>query len=115
MFFSSDCFGGLLSAVPEKASDIDGAELRAGQVRWAAIDSPWIHGIDRDVFGRTLDDIRSIEPSMVCRPTSRRRPARSSNDFVDALATVPYSERFGRQRPARAAAGLDGLEGLLDL
>jgi hypothetical protein len=40
ILFSSDCFGALLPAVPQDAADLDAAELRAGQVRWATIDSP---------------------------------------------------------------------------
>ena len=44
--FSSDFFGALLPDIPERADDLDGAALRDGQVRWASIDSPWLHTVD---------------------------------------------------------------------
>jgi hypothetical protein len=34
-FFSSDSFGALLQAVPERADDLSDDELRQGQVPWA--------------------------------------------------------------------------------
>lgn len=61
ILFSSDCLGALLPAVPERADDLDTDVLRAGQVRWATIDSPWIHSVDRGVFTGTVDEIRSGE------------------------------------------------------
>ena len=48
ILFSSDCFGALLAAVPHNAADLDTGELRAGQVRWATIDSTWVHDVDRN-------------------------------------------------------------------
>jgi hypothetical protein len=67
VLFSSDCFGALLSAVPQHAADLDTEQLQAGQVRWDTIDSPWVHCVDRDAFGQALDRLRAIEPTMVCR------------------------------------------------
>src|SRR6202035_892669 len=49
-FFSSDCFGALLQAVPQRADDLTDEELREGQVFWAAVDSPWLHKVDPAVF-----------------------------------------------------------------
>ena len=45
--FSADCFGALLSAVPENAADLSDDQLRDGQVFWATVDSPWLHHVDR--------------------------------------------------------------------
>src|SRR4051794_707563 len=45
--FSSDCFGALLSSVPQNAADIAETDLRDGQVFWATVDSPWLHKVDR--------------------------------------------------------------------
>ena len=50
--FSSDCFGALLSAVPENAADLTDDELRQGQVFWATVDSPWLHKVDTAAFAR---------------------------------------------------------------
>ncbi len=48
--FSSDCFGALLSGIPDSAADVSAKELREGQVRWTTIDSAWVHDVDRDRF-----------------------------------------------------------------
>jgi hypothetical protein len=94
ILFSSDCFGALLPEVPDHAADLDTDTLQGGQVRWATIDSAWIHGVDRDGFGRTLGEFRALEPTMVC--SSHLPPA--SGDmldlFVDSLAMAPDAERF---------------------
>jgi hypothetical protein len=60
VFFSPDCFGALLAAVPENAGDLDLDELRMGQVRWATIDSSWIHEVDpsRGPNHRALDGVQ---------------------------------------------------------
>ena len=94
VFFSSDCFGALLPAVPENAGDLDLDELRMGQVRWATIDSSWVHEVDRSVFGRTLDGIRAIKPSMVCSSHPPPAPGAMLDVFLGSLAMVPDAERF---------------------
>jgi hypothetical protein len=63
--FSSDCFGALLSEVPEDAADLSDEELRQGQVLWTTIDTPWIHAVDTGALARQLDDIRSLEPKLI--------------------------------------------------
>ncbi len=65
VLFSSDAFGAVLPELPERADDIDREVLREGQVRWATIDSPWLHDVDRDAYAVTLDGIRRLEPTMV--------------------------------------------------
>ena len=65
VFFSADSFGALLPAVPQSADDLSEEDLRMGQVLWATIDSPWLHGVDSSVFARDLDGIRKMEPKMV--------------------------------------------------
>jgi flavorubredoxin len=94
ILFSSDCFGALLPAVPENAADLDTATLQGGQVRWATIDSAWVHNVDRAVFGRALDELGSIEPTMVCSSHLPPAPGVMLKLFVDSLATAPDAERF---------------------
>ena len=58
-FFSSDCFGALLQAIPERADDLSGDELREGQVFWATVDSPWLHKVDPKAFAKELNGFPS--------------------------------------------------------
>ncbi len=97
ILFSSDCFGALLPAVPQAAADLDTDELRAGQVRWATIDSAWVHDVDRDAFGHALDRLRAIEPSMVC--SSHLPPAPGA-----MLEPLPRLARRRHPPPAASSA-----------
>jgi hypothetical protein len=94
IFFSADCFGALLPAVPSNAADLDTDVLQAGQVRWATIDSGWVHNVDRMTFGRTLDELRSIEPTMVCSSHLPPAPGAMLDLCVDSLALVPDADPF---------------------
>jgi hypothetical protein len=94
ILFSSDCFGALLPAVPQYAADLDTDTLQGGQVRWATIDSAWVHDVDRDAFGRALEEIRSIEPTMVCSSHLPPAPGVMLKLFVESLAMTPNADRF---------------------
>ncbi len=93
--FSSDCFGGLLpGAVSEDASDIDAATLTLGQVRWATVDSSWVHDVDRNMFGATLNKWRALEPSRIYSSHLPPAPGSMLDTFVDSLSQVPDAPRF---------------------
>ncbi|HEX3705044.1 MAG TPA: MBL fold metallo-hydrolase [Mycobacteriales bacterium] len=101
VLFSSDCFGGLLPEVPQNAADLDIGTLQAGQVRWATIDSSWVHDVDTQVFGRALAATQAIEPTMVCSSHLPPAPGDMLRVFVDSLSQVPSADRF--QGPDQAA------------
>jgi len=92
--FTSDCFGALLSGPADSAADVSADELREGQVRWATIDSSWVHDVDRDAFGATLDRYRSIAPDLVLSSHLPPAPGALLDTLVDALALVPAADRF---------------------
>ncbi len=108
VLFSSDCFGALLQAVPSTAADLDTDLLQAGQVCSATIDSPWVHAVDRGAFSRALDQLRALEPTMVCRATSPA-PGAMLDVFVDSLALVPDPKPFVGPDQAALEAMLAGL------
>lgn len=86
--------GALLPAVPESAADLDSDTLQGGQVRWATIDSAWIHDVDRDGFDRMLGELRTLEPTMVCSSHLPPAPGAMLDLFVDSLAMAPDADRF---------------------
>jgi flavorubredoxin len=93
-FFSSDCFGALLQAVPERAEDLSADELREGQVFWATVDSPWLHKVDQAVFAKELEGIRELNPKMVL---SSHLPAASGAmlpHLLSSLAAAPTAQPF---------------------
>jgi flavorubredoxin len=93
-FFSSDCFGALLDAVPQNSSELSNDELRQGQLRWAAIDAPWLHGVDLALFARKLDTVRAMEPSMVLSSHLPKAPGAMLEQLLASLAAVPSAEPF---------------------
>lgn len=92
--FSSDCFGALLPALPEDAADLDTATLTSGQIKWATIDSSWVHDVDRGAFNAKLDQFRSIQPRMVYSSHLPPAPGRMLDLFIQSLAQVPDAPRF---------------------
>ncbi|HZU78334.1 MAG TPA: MBL fold metallo-hydrolase [Acidimicrobiales bacterium] len=92
--WSSDCFGAVLPEVPQRADDIDDKTLREGQVFWATVDSPWLHGVDPAVFGAKLQQVRAMEPAMVL--SSHLPPASGAmiERLTDALAAAPAASPF---------------------
>lgn len=65
--FSSDCFGGPLSssenAASEKISAVSADEVRAGQLLWASVDSPWIHKVDQAKYEAGFEPFRTFGPA----------------------------------------------------
>lgn len=93
-FFSSDCFGALLSAVPDNAEDLSDEELRQGQVFWATVDSPWLHKVDTAAFARELNAIREMNASMVLSSHLPAAPGRMVDRLVASLEAAPTAEPF---------------------
>ena len=92
--FSSDCFGALLSAVPENAADLSDEDLREGQVFWATLDAPWLQKVDRSAFARELDGIRRMEPRMVLSSHLPAAPGRMTERLLASLAAAPAAQPF---------------------
>lgn len=93
-FFSSDCFGALLRAVPDTAADLSDEDLRTGQCLWATIDSPWLHNVDRGVLATELDAIRKMDPTMVLSSHLPPAPGAMRERMLASLAAVPTTQRF---------------------
>ena len=92
-FFSSDCFGALMSAPAETAGDIGEAELREGQLLWATIDAPWVHKVDSASFAASLNEVRKMEPEMIL--SSHLPPALGMTEqLLSTLATAPSATPF---------------------
>ncbi len=92
--FSSDSFGALLADLPHDAAELSEAEIRSGQVRWASIDSSWLHLADTGILARDLERIRAIEPSMILSSHLPPAPGRLLDLFLGSIAAVPASDPF---------------------
>ncbi|MBN0045518.1 MBL fold metallo-hydrolase [Streptomyces actuosus] len=67
--FSSDCFGGPMADAELAQADDVGAvgeeDLRAAQLLWASVDSPWAQNVDTEKFLGSFRPIREREPEVV--------------------------------------------------
>ena len=66
---SSDCFGAPLPTA-ELASVRDAAaakpdDLRAAQLLWATVDSPWVHAVDPAKYAASFAPLREFGPSAI--------------------------------------------------
>jgi len=93
-FFSADCFGALLSSVPQSSAELSDEDLREGQVFWATVDSPWLHKVNRDAFASELDTIRKLEPKMVLSGHLPAAPGEMMGKLLGSLAAAPTAQPF---------------------
>ncbi len=101
--FCSDCFGALLSEPAGNAAGIGSTKLREGLVKWATVDTPWLHFVDRAIFGERLDRIREMGPKLIL--SSHLPLARGmTEELLEHLATVPDAAPFvGPDQPTLEA------------
>lgn len=97
ILFSSDCFGGLLpsmdAACCDDASEVPEETLSQGQVQWATMETPWVHRLGHDHYARALDEVRRVEPDVIC--SAHLPPVRGrTKQFIDTLTRVPHAEVF---------------------
>jgi hypothetical protein len=67
--FSSDCFGAPLPtpamATAEDAAAASPDDLRAGQLLWATVDSPWVHTVDPAKYAASFGPLRDFGPDAI--------------------------------------------------
>ena len=79
---SSDCFGAPLPtpglATAEDAAAVNPDELRAAQLLWATVDSPWVHATDPAKLAASLGPLRDFDPSVILSapPAAGHQPQR---------------------------------------
>ncbi|MFI8290466.1 MBL fold metallo-hydrolase [Streptomyces sp. ms191] len=95
--FSSDCFGGPMPsaelAESGHASDLKPEELRAAQLLWATVDSPWVHIVDPGKYRATLAPLRDMNPEIVL--STHLPPAvRMTDAMLDTITMAPDQDPF---------------------
>jgi glyoxylase-like metal-dependent hydrolase (beta-lactamase superfamily II) len=104
ILFSSDCFGAPLStldqATGDSVGDVPVADLRAAQLLWAAVDSPWVHVVDPVKYGATIAPVRAMDPAVIL--SSHLPPAVGNlSALLDMLTIAPDADPFvGRDQHA---------------
>lgn len=109
-FFSSDCFGALMSEPVDNAAGMGAENLRKAMVFWATLDAPWLHIVDRSLFAESLGRVREMSPKLVL---SAHLPVASdmTGDLLENLATTPDAEPFVGPDQKALEAMLQGMTG----
>jgi hypothetical protein len=95
--FTSDCFGAPLPTAELAGGDdvraVAEGELRAAQLLWATVDSPWVSSVDRRIFERSLEPLLAMAPSAVF--STHLPPAIGHLErFLDTLRLAPAADPF---------------------
>lgn len=95
--FSSDCFGAPLpTADLAQADDVRAVaveDLRAAQLLWATVDSPWVQNVDMEKFVMTFQPLRDRKPDLVL--STHLPPATGiTGSMLDTLAFAPSAPPF---------------------
>ncbi|XIE79201.1 hypothetical protein AB6O49_16460 [Streptomyces sp. SBR177] len=95
--FTSDCFGGPVPtaelAESGHANDLKPEDLRAAQLLWATLDSPWVHVVDPAKYRATIEPLRAMNPEIVL--CTHLPPAvRMTLRMIDTITMAPDAEPF---------------------
>ncbi len=95
--FSSDCYGAPLPsaelATGQDVRDVPAEQLRAGQLLWSAIDSPWVHNVDTAKYMKTVRSMSDMDAKTVL--STHLPPAIGLNPQLAAmLADAPGADPF---------------------
>jgi hypothetical protein len=94
---SSDCFGAPMAtadlAQTENVAATPADELRAAQLLWASVDSPWVHNVDTTKFAQSLQALHAFNPSWIF--SSHLPPATGDiTTLLDTLLDAPNADLF---------------------
>jgi flavorubredoxin len=109
-FFSSDCFGALMSEPLENAAEIGGKNLQQGLLTWTKLDSPWLHMVDANLFTKALARVYEMSPKIIL---SNHLPVAHdmTDELLQYLAAVPAADPFIGPDQQALEAMLRGLTG----
>jgi hypothetical protein len=93
VFFSADCFGGIIPAPVRNVDEVKKEDLAQGMTGWASGDNPWVHMVEPARFNLALDGIRQMAPKAIL--SAHLPPALGdSEELLAILAQVPASTPF---------------------
>lgn len=111
--FSSDCFGGPMPtadlAEADDVRDVPVADLRAAQLLWATVDSPWVQVVDQGKFLDSFQPLRDGAPEVVL--CTHLPPALGiTGTMMDTLGQAPGASPFVGPDQAALEQMLAGFE-----
>jgi hypothetical protein len=95
--FTSDCFGAPMASAELAGADTVAAappdELRAAQLLWASVDSPWVHRVDPGKFAASFAPLQAMKASWVL--STHLPPVEGSVEpFLPTMLSAPDAPEF---------------------
>ena len=94
---SSDCFGAPLPtatlATAQDSAAVGRDDLRAAQLLWATVDSPWVHYVDPVRFADSFQTLREFDPTLILGthlPPISGNPAHVFDELLEAPQADPF-------------------------
>ncbi|MFK4226676.1 MBL fold metallo-hydrolase [Streptomyces sp. NPDC019890] len=111
--FSSDCFGGPMPSADLAQADDVGAvgveDLRAAQLLWATVDSPWVQNVDVQKFLASFQPLRDREPELILSTHLPPAPG-IARPMIDTLGSAAGAAAFVGPDQAALEQMLAGFE-----
>jgi flavorubredoxin len=82
--FCVDAFGAILAREEKDLANLEEKEVQQGMFMWETLDSPWVHSVDTQKFGKSLEEIRMMKPSVIL--SGHLPMARNKTDLLLKLA-----------------------------
>lgn len=86
-WFSSDCFGALLSKPTFDLDDLAHEELRSRMLAWADFDTPWLRMVQRRAFRKIGEEFLSLAPTTVLSSHLPPAPGRAQ-ELLEVLTSA---------------------------
>lgn len=100
VLFSADSFGAPLKATFRFAEEIPAEDLLEGELLWATVDAPWVHGVDRAGFAAILRQFEKANPEWIL--SSHLPPAhRMAQTLCANVAQAPDAPPFAQPTQAQ--------------
>jgi len=111
--FSSDCFGAVMPSADlaggADAAAMDADDLRASQLLWASVDSPWLAVVDRDRWLPSVGPLYEFAPETVL--STHLPPATGLlPQLLDTITSAPGLDPFVGPDQQALEAMLAGFE-----
>lgn len=96
-YFSSDCFGAPMPtaelATCDDVRSVPVDAVRAGQLLWATVDSPWVQTVDQAKYLDSFAPLRAADPGTILSTHLPPATGRTA-EFFDMLTQAPGADPF---------------------
>jgi flavorubredoxin len=82
--FCVDAFGAILAREETDLANLEEKEVQQGVFMWETFDCPWVHSVDTQKFGKSLEEVHMMKPSVIL--SGHLPMARNKTDLLLRLA-----------------------------